>query len=101
MTKTRLSIVVALIVAGLGAGCSGATVKALRDDKILTGEEWLKSSVGKTTGEDVYIYGGSDKNAAPATALPVNNFMWHAALDTLSFMPLASADPFGGVIITD
>lgn len=25
----------------------------------------------------------------------------HAALDTMSFMPLASADPFGGVIITD
>ena len=27
--------------------------------------------------------------------------MWRASLDTLSFLPLASADPFGGVIITD
>ena len=27
--------------------------------------------------------------------------MWRASLDTLSFMPLNSADPFGGVIITD
>ena len=27
--------------------------------------------------------------------------LWRASLDTLSFMPLASADPFGGVIITD
>ena len=33
--------------------------------------------------------------------LGVNSFLWHASLDTLSFMPLASADPFGGVIITD
>lgn len=33
--------------------------------------------------------------------LGVNSYMWHASLDTLSFMPLASADPFGGVIITD
>lgn len=33
--------------------------------------------------------------------LGVNAFLWHASLDTLSFMPLASADPFGGVIITD
>jgi len=33
--------------------------------------------------------------------LGVNSYLWHAALDTLSFMPLASADPFGGVIITD
>jgi hypothetical protein len=33
--------------------------------------------------------------------LGVNSYMWHASLDTLAFMPLASADPFGGVIITD
>lgn len=34
-------------------------------------------------------------------ALGVNAYLWRGALDTLSFMPLASADPFGGVIITD
>ena len=34
-------------------------------------------------------------------ALGVNAYLWRASLDTLSFMPLASADPFGGVIITD
>jgi Domain of unknown function (DUF3576) len=33
--------------------------------------------------------------------LGVNSFLWHASLDTLAFMPLSSADPFGGVIITD
>ena len=31
----------------------------------------------------------------------VNSFLWRASLDTISFMPLSSADPFGGVIITD
>lgn len=31
----------------------------------------------------------------------VNAFLWRGSLDTLSFMPLVSADPFGGVIITD
>ncbi|HYB11546.1 MAG TPA: DUF3576 domain-containing protein [Alphaproteobacteria bacterium] len=31
----------------------------------------------------------------------VNRFLWQGALDTVSFMPLVSADPFGGVIITD
>src|SRR5512147_760092 len=30
----------------------------------------------------------------------VNNLLWRASLDTVSFMPLVSADPFGGVIIT-
>ena len=33
--------------------------------------------------------------------LGVNSYLWHATLDTLSFIPLASADPFGGVVITD
>ncbi|HWC64333.1 MAG TPA: DUF3576 domain-containing protein [Rhizomicrobium sp.] len=33
--------------------------------------------------------------------LGVNSFLWHATLDTLAFMPLQSADPFGGVVITD
>jgi len=31
----------------------------------------------------------------------VNTFLWRGALETVSFMPLTSADPFGGVIITD
>ena len=57
---------------------------------------------------------GSSDNDMPDTAtgstaisststrtLGVNSFLWHATLDTLSFMPLQSADPFGGVIITD
>ena len=36
-----------------------------------------------------------------ASALGVNAYLWRASLDTLSFMPLASADPYGGIIITD
>jgi len=47
------------------------------------------------------LFGGH--RAAPSTAanLGVNAFLWRASLDTLAFMPLASADPYGGVIITD
>jgi hypothetical protein len=40
-------------------------------------------------------------SAEVAASLAVNAYLWRASLDTLSFMPLASADPFGGVIITD
>jgi hypothetical protein len=35
------------------------------------------------------------------SGLGVNAFLWRATLDTVSFMPLASADPFGGVVLTD
>ncbi len=38
---------------------------------------------------------------SPHVTLGVNSYLWHASLDTLAFMPLQSADPFGGVIITD
>ena len=31
----------------------------------------------------------------------MNSYLWHASLDTLSFLPLVSADPFGGVIISE
>jgi hypothetical protein len=38
---------------------------------------------------------------APAGAIGVNGYLWRATLDTLAFMPLQSADPYGGVVITD
>jgi hypothetical protein len=40
-------------------------------------------------------------NPDSAAQIGVNGYLWRATLDTLSFMPLASADPYGGVIITD
>ncbi|NQU57284.1 MAG: DUF3576 domain-containing protein [Rhodospirillales bacterium] len=38
---------------------------------------------------------------ADGRSIGVNSFLWRASLDTISFMPVSSADPFGGVIITD
>lgn len=40
---------------------------------------------------------------APATmtTIGVNSYLWRAAIDTLSFAPLLSADSNGGVIVTD
>ena len=34
-------------------------------------------------------------------ALGVNSYLWRATLDTLAFLPLSSADPIGGTVITD
>ena len=39
--------------------------------------------------------------AAQVNTIGVNAYLWRASLDTLDFMPLESADPWGGVIITD
>lgn len=46
------------------------------------------------------IFGGGDSGGGEA-GIGVNTFLWRASLDTLSFMPLVSADPFGGVIISE
>jgi hypothetical protein len=74
------------------------------------------SSKNIRTGNDAYeekggmfdgsfnLFGGSssDKEGGGAgSGIAVNSFLWRAALDTVSFMPLSSADPFGGVILTD
>ena len=48
--------------------------------------------------------GGKHKVRAPgdnAASIGVNGYLWRATLDTLAFMPLQSADPYGGVIVTD
>ncbi|KQW86438.1 DUF3576 domain-containing protein [Brevundimonas sp. Root1279] len=46
--------------------------------------------------------GGGEKPAASAQqGIGVNAYLWRATLDTLSFMPLANADPWGGVINYD
>ncbi len=48
---------------------------------------------------------GTDRKKDPESGggggIGVNAFLWRAALDTIGFMPIASADPFGGVILTE
>ena len=45
--------------------------------------------------------GGKSAKGGDAPAIGVNGYLWRSTLDTLAFMPLASADPYGGIIITD
>jgi hypothetical protein len=61
-------------------------------------------SLAACGGMHVPFTGSSSKVKAPsdnAAAIGVNGYLWRATLDTLSFMPLQSADPYGGVIVTD
>ncbi|HWL46273.1 MAG TPA: DUF3576 domain-containing protein, partial [Sphingomonadaceae bacterium] len=43
----------------------------------------------------------ADLAASRVTTIGVNAYLWRAALDTLSFMPLAETDSNGGVLVTD
>ena len=46
-------------------------------------------------------FGNKGPSGGGGGGIGVNTHLWKATLNTLSFMPLLSADPFGGVIITD
>ena len=43
----------------------------------------------------------ADIAASKVTTIGVNAYLWRAALDTISFMPLVQTDSNGGVIVTD
>ena len=51
-----------------------------------------------THTNSVHVKKGAAANAAN---IGVNGYLWRATLDTLAFMPLSSADPWGGTVITD
>ena len=45
--------------------------------------------------------GGSKPRPVANAGIGVNAYLWRATLDTLSFMPLLTADPWGGVVNYD
>ncbi len=60
-----------------------------------------KESVFGGGGLDLFNLGGNSRKNQGGPGIAVNSYLWRASLDTIAFMPLSSADPFGGVIITD
>ena len=51
----------------------------------------------------INLLGGNENSQQTSVGmgLPINPFLWKASIETISFMPLASTDPFAGTIITD
>lgn len=84
-----------------------ATLAACADDVVFEDDYPTKDNMADAESGSLFstiglTFGGltgGDRQAE--NSLAVNADLWRAALDTLSFMPLASADPDGGVIITD
>lgn len=105
MRRIRTAFAAPLLLGSLVlAGCSNwggsndnTTMEQMRKDEYKFG-----SLLGTDGGFN--IFGGNKQRKADAgdpNGLGVNSFLWRASLDTLSFLPVVSADPFGGVILTD
>ena len=94
-----------VLTAAFGMAASGcATRPKAPAGPIVTaqGSGQFPTAAPRSGGLRVPGFGGSNRPTAAAPAgLGVNSYLWRATLDTLAFMPLASADPYGGVIITD
>jgi len=115
MTKTAFAAirigVLALAVPLLVTACGEANPQYNYPERATARRAGSPSSYYSKPGEEQSIFGGlnlfggkSRDDAADSgggAGIGVNSFLWRATLDTLSFMPLTSADPFGGVIITD
>ncbi len=104
---SRLRLFFAVAVSGLAVSACGLyeDFNPPLDETDSTGSGALedidfekRASIFGTGGLNFF---GSDTGQSGGGALGVNSFLWRASLDTISFMPVNSADPFGGVIITD
>jgi len=48
------------------------------------------------------IFGmGRNEQTIASIGMPINPYLWRASLESIDFIPLSSADPFAGIIITD
>ncbi len=100
MIGKRFLLFSVLVVAGLVAGCGGIRGVVDEADVMTTEDRRLQSNTG-VFGDTFGILGGGKKKAEAAGGIGVNAFLWRATLDTVRFMPITNADPFGGVVITD
>ena len=87
------------------AGCEGVTVE--EPERARTEQkERIRDQYGTITGEDegLLVFSSrqrEEQDGGGGPSIGVNVYLWRAALETIDFMPLVQADPFGGVIITD
>jgi hypothetical protein len=108
----------ALLAAPMLAGCSSDGIKPNPTPPDYqgfgsgsAGDMSVQSRMGGEDSGTLFSFGKDQRNQGKGgtggggvgggSGIGVNAFLWRGALDTIAFMPLSSADPFGGVIITD
>jgi hypothetical protein len=98
---SALCLNIALAAALTACGALSVEADYPEGDKVETAESGSVFDFFTFGEKDPAPQASVQQAATPAGGLSVNAVLWRASLETLSFMPLASADPIGGVIISD
>lgn len=88
----------------LGLGLSACSTLGLEADKTYKDKDREKTYEYGSVASDhggINLLGGKEGKTSDAAGMGVNAYLWRATLDTIAFMPIATADPFGGLITTD
>jgi len=95
--RTLMTVAIAATAAATLAGCASGKGGAQQ-----AGPPVSRTGIDdRPGGIRLFGGGGGGGQASAQPGIGVNAFLWRATLDVLSFMPLSSADPYGGVVTTD
>jgi hypothetical protein len=105
MTKFRwasvLGLALAIGVGGVLTACDHAQQAYPDKDKGASAPRMSNEKRETVFGSEGLFGDDKKKKEGEGGGIGVNSFLWRASLDTLGFMPIANADPFGGTILTD
>ena len=89
------------IIERTGATIGGDDTAKGRRLQMEYAENKMASGGGLFGKKGVDLLNQDKQTASIGVGMPINPYLWKASLETISFMPLSSADPFAGLIITD
>ncbi len=100
--RIALSVVAALGLLALG-GCGNQDLISTRGNAHVGQPGVTENPTLDTLSSQSTLFGlgGGANTGGGGSPIAVNAYLWRGSLETLKFMPLISADPFGGVILTD
>tara|TARA_B100001123_G_C15208783_1_gene986382 strand:- start:142 stop:699 length:558 start_codon:yes stop_codon:yes gene_type:complete len=110
MQSSKIPLAIVLFIFGMVSACGTPDFIKPEDDPDLLpptvdGSPKVEGSIlggsGGISVDDLFGTSKKRRGAGGGGGIGVNVYLWRATLNTLSFLPLKSADPFGGVIITD
>ncbi|HEX5281502.1 MAG TPA: DUF3576 domain-containing protein [Micropepsaceae bacterium] len=93
-----------ILFASVALALAGCSVFSGSDNSMQPPVPVATASSSGSSAPWYWPFGGDSSADNPVAGMPqlgVNSYLWRATLDTLNFMPLASADPVGGIIISD